>query len=116
MIETKDIAGYEGLYAIDTDGRVYSYKSKRYLKGGALIYGHKTVLLSKNGKAEMRLVHRLVAQAFIPNPNGLAVVHHIDGNPQNNSVTNLQWCTQKENVKHCIDAGKFGKMNRKGYI
>ena len=116
MIESKDIPGYEGLYTIDTEGKVYSYKSKRYLTGGTLVYGHKTVILSKNGKVKMHLVHRLVAEAFIPNPNNLPVVHHIDENPQNNTVSNLQWCTQKENVHHTIAAGKHGTMNRRRSI
>lgn len=113
MAEVKDIAGFEGLYTIDTEGRVYSHKSKRFIKGGTLFSGHQTVCLRKNGVAKVRSIHRLVAEAFIPNPGNLPIVHHIDGNPQNNAVSNLLWCTQKENVHHTIAAGKHGKMNRK---
>lgn len=113
MAEVKDVSGYEGLYTIDTEGRVYSHKSKRYIKGGSLYSGHQIVCLRKNGIAKMCPIHRLVAVAFLPNPGNLPIVHHIDGNPQNNSVTNLKWCTQKENVHHTIAAGKHGKMNRK---
>lgn len=112
MVTTADIAGYEGLYTVDTEGRVYSIKSKRYLKGGLQAYGHQVVCLRKNGASKTVGVHRLVAEAFIPNPNNLPVVHHIDENPQNNTLENLQWCTQKENVHHCISSGKFGKMRR----
>lgn len=116
MIEEKEIVGYEGLYTIDILGRVYSIKRKRYLKGGTLYSGHKTVLLSKDGKGKTHSVHRLVAQAFIPNPKNLPIVHHIDENPQNNAASNLQWCTQKENVHHTIASGKHGTMRRSGFI
>lgn len=110
MIQTKDIPGYEGLYTVNTEGQIYSFKSNRFLKCGTSTTGHKFVYLRKDGKAKMFQVHRLVAKAFIPNPKNLPVVHHIDENPQNNSVENLKWCTQKENVQYCIASGKFGKM------
>ena len=113
MPESKWVAGYEGLYSVDTSGRVYSHKNNRYMSGGTLAYGHKVVCLRRDGMQKMFSVHRLVAAAFIPNPDNLPIVHHIDGNPQNNAVNNLQWCTQKENVHHCRLSGKFGKMNRK---
>lgn len=113
MTEVKDIAGYEGLYTIDTEGRVYSIRRKKYLSlKPDSIFGYAHARLCKNGKVKAYNVHRLVALAFIPNPNNLPIIHHIDGNPQNNAVSNLQWCTQKENVHHAIAAGKHGKMNR----
>lgn len=113
MEKTADIAGYEGLYTIDTLGRVYSCKRKKYMAPSSLAYGHQVVNLRKNGVSKAHYVHRLVAEAFIPNPDKLPIVHHIDEDPKNNNVENLQWCTQKENVHHCIGAGKFGKMSRK---
>lgn len=109
----KDIPGYDGLYTIDTEGRVYSYKSKRYLSlKPDSIFGYVHVGLCKEGKMKLYNVHRLVAQAFIPNPNDLPVVHHIDDNKSNNRVSNLQWCTQKENVHHTIAAGNHGRMRK----
>ncbi len=113
MTESKDIPGYEGLYTIDTEGRVYSHKRKRFIKGGTLYSGHQIVCLRKNGVSKVHAIHRLVACVFIPNPDNLPIVHHIDGNPQNNAITNLKWCTQQENVHHTIAAGKHGKMNWK---
>ena len=102
----KDIPGYEGMYQISNLGNVYSCRAGKNLKGGTVSYGHKMVLLSKNGIRKPFLVHRLVAEAFIANPDNLPIVHHIDENPKNNSIENLKWCTQKENVRYCIESGK----------
>ena len=66
--------------------------------------------LHKDCKTKMHYVHRLVAEAFIPNPLNLPVVHHKDDNKQNNCVDNLKWCTQKENVHYTIMAGNHGTM------
>ena len=110
MTEVKDIAGYEGLYTIDTHGNVYSIKSGRYLTPCATYDGHMAVNLYKRGTMKRMSIHRLVATAFLPNPDNHPVVHHLDDNPRNNHVNNLKWCTQKENVHHTIIAGKHGKM------
>ena len=112
-LEVKDIPGYEGLYTIDAHGRVYSIRRKMYMKGTPLPYGHLAVALSKGGRSKLHYIHRLVANAFIPNPLNLPIVHHVDENPQNNDVSNLKWCTQKENVAHTIAAGKHGTMGRR---
>lgn len=61
---------------------------------------YRSVNLWHNGKTVHRLVHRLVAEAFIPNPNGYPIINHIDENPANNKVTNLEWCTYKYNAKY----------------
>lgn len=98
----KDIVGYEGLYQVSNKGRV---KSLRYYGGnneqikslGLRSDGYLNVSLSKNGKAISKSVHRLVAVAFIPNPENLEMVNHIDENKENNCVENLEWCTRSYN-------------------
>lgn len=62
-------------------------------------------MLYKNGKEKLLRVHRLVAMAFLPNPNNLPQVNHKDGNKQNNSVDNLEWCEQSDNMKHAYKNG-----------
>ena len=69
-----------------------------------------SVGLYKDGKVKQFCVHKLVAMAFIPNPNNFTVVDHLDGNKRNNCVENLEWVTQKENVHRCIAKGQFSKM------
>ena len=114
----KDVQGYEGLYKVSNLGNVYSYKSKKILKKYFPVFslgatGYNLVGLYKNGKQKMFGVHRLVAQAFIDNPLNLPIVNHKDGNKRNNAVSNLEWCTQKENVAHAIAMGVHGKIRRK---
>ena len=110
----KDIEGYEGIYQVSNKGRVKSLKrkicsnsnnhkyntlSEKLLKlsgGGKYIQ----VILCKDGKTSAKLVHRLVAQAFIPNPNNLPCVNHKDENKKNNDVRNLEWCTYKYNNEY----------------
>lgn len=112
----KDIKGYEGLYAIHEDGRVWSYP-KKLSRGnkfiGTNIKGaYKSVALVKNKKIEMVNVHRLVAEAFIPNPENLKYINHKDGNKHNNNVSNLEWCTASENGLHAYKVG-LSKRSKK---
>lgn len=94
----KDIFGYEGLYAITSCGKVWSYKSKKFLKlKQRKDNGYLEVSLCKNGVRKTRLIHRLVAEAFIPNPNNLPQVSHLDETKHHNWVNNLTWATAKEN-------------------
>ena len=103
----RDIPGYEGLYKISNYGRVmalkklqgYIMRSERILKP-RLINGYYVAHLCKNNISKNVLVHRIVAECFIDNPNNLPVVNHIDGNKQNNNVNNLEWVTHSENTKH----------------
>lgn len=98
----KDVVGYEGLYAVTSCGRVWSYKSKRFLKAFPIQVGYLMVCLCDNKKKENKYVHRLVAEAYIPNPNNYATVDHIDGNKLNNCVNNLQWMSIIDNlIKSC---------------
>lgn len=109
----KDVAGYEGLYKVSNLGNVRSVGmwtnirggSKRFLKGRVLKSGkgkggYLIVVLCKDGKQKTHTVHRLVAQAFIDNPNNLPEVNHIDENKENNVVTNLEWCSYSYNINY----------------
>ena len=119
----KDIPNYEGLYAATEDGHIWSYpKSKhpiigRYLKEQLQVTTHNrirphnqlVVSLWKNRKREMFLVHRLIAATFIQNLENKSDINHKDGNPLNNEISNLEWCSKKENMKHAIDTGLFNQ-------
>ena len=95
----KSIPGYDGMYEVSNYGRVKSLKRKihKFLKPAANHAWYLFVALSKDGKVKQYKVHRLVAQAFIKNPNNLPCVNHIDENKTNNNVNNLEWCTYKYN-------------------
>ena len=98
----KDISGFEGVYEISSYGRVRSVKSGKILStskcGGCR--GYLSVCLSKNGKRYGKLVHRLVAEAFIPVVEGLSEVNHKDEDKTNNRVENLEWCDHKYNMNY----------------
>ena len=107
----RDIEGYEGLYQISNKGRVKRlYKaSERILKPGWMTGGYLFVVLCKNGNQSNQRIHRLVAKAFLPNPENKPQVNHRDENKKNNRVENLEWATAKENLN-------FGTRNeRAGY-
>ena len=113
--EWKEIKGYEGKYIISNYGEVISLprlkqnnSKKQYVEPKELskninsTNGYVYVFLCNNGKYRNIRVHRLVAEAFIPNPNNLPQINHKDGNKQNNKVDNLEWCTCQENIRHAI--------------
>ena len=109
----KDIKGYEGIYQVDENGNVKSCErntsgkhiKEKIIKGGNYSNDYRFVCLRKDGKNSNKSIHRLVANAFIPNPNNYPYVNHKDGNKSNNNVTNLEWCTAKQNLQHAIDIG-----------
>ena len=111
----KWVEGYEGLYWITTTGRVISAdrydRFNRKVGGEVKMHlagsGYPFVSLYKNGKGKQRYIHRLVAEAFIPNPDNKPCVDHIDNCKTNNVVTNLRWVTYKENANNEITRAKM---------
>ena len=95
----KDIFGYEGLYQVSDKGRVKSigYGKERILKSFINKKGYIRVCIFKNGERKNYSIHRLVAQAFLSNPDNLPQVNHKDENQSNNNLENLEWCTAKYN-------------------
>lgn len=113
-----DIEGFKGLYQVSDLGRVksldrviidkngISYRNKsQILKPWNDGNGYMIVDLRKEGLRKTAKVHRLVAEAFIPNTLEKPQVNHIDGNKENNCLTNLEWCTSSENIKHAFKTG-----------
>lgn len=98
--EWKDVIDYVGLYEVSNLGRIRNYKTHRIIMQSIVNSGYKRVTLYKNNKPKTKLVHRLVAEAFLPNPDNLLVVNHKDENKLNNIVTNLEWCTQSYNTSY----------------
>lgn len=118
--QVADIHGYEGRYQITSDGRVFSLISNKFLSHGIKPGGYAFVGLHKKGvKTSYRMVHRLVAEAFIPNPYGKPEVNHINGDKLDNSINNLEWVTSSENTRHGFANGllsqgvnhHFNKLN-----
>lgn len=120
--EWKDIKNYEGLYQVSNLGNVRSLdrKIKQKNKNGEFQYvtykgkilkiqkqknGYLTIDLHKRNKFKRKLIHKLVAEMFIPNPNNYKCVNHKDSNIQNNRMDNLEWCTQSYNIKYAYDLG-----------
>lgn len=100
-----DIAGYEGLYAITDDGKVWSYRKNIFLKP-FLARGYFKVRLCKGRTNKQVLVHRIVAETFLPNPQSFPQINHKDENKKNNRVDNLEWCDAKYNIN-------YGKHNKR---
>ena len=105
MGEWRQIAEYEGRYSVSSDGEVFSHLSNKVLSQNIGITGYHTVeLFDGSGKSKRLLVHRIVALAFIPNPDNLPQINHKDENKGNNCVDNLEWCTAKYNMNYGLGA------------
>lgn len=117
--EWRPVVGYEGKYEVSNLGRLrtlgsrISHSRSGYNQRHTKLHnfsiekqwGYICVGLWEGGKCKQRMLHRLVAEAFLPNLNNLPFVNHIDGNKRNNIVSNLEWCTAKENAQHAIRTG-----------
>lgn len=103
----KDIKGYEGLYQVSNLGNVKSFNhgSPKILKVGKSTSGYFQVYLCKNKIKTQSQIHRLVALAFIENPNNKKDVNHINGIKTDNILTNLEWNTRAENIRHAYNIG-----------
>lgn len=111
----KDISNYGGLYEVSNIGKVRrSIKDiphdgtypGRILRG-IEIRGYRKINLYKNGRSKMFFIHRLVADVFLPKIKGKNFINHIDLNKKNNDVTNLEWCTARENKLHAMKHGAY---------
>lgn len=118
----KDVKGFEGLYSVSDKGRVKSHDKKHkhfkngaeYVRKGRILRPYKkkhgyleVSLYDINRKPHYKLVHRIVAEAFLPKVNGAEVVNHKDHSKVNNKVENLEWCTQKENCGYSLKKGFY---------
>ena len=102
---------FDGKYAACSDGTIISYarKNPKKLIGKIGSAGYRMVVLTIDNKKQYHNVHRIIAKAFIPNPKGLREVNHKDGNKLNNSASNLEWVTTRENQIHARDNGLVTK-------
>lgn len=96
------IDGIGTSYNIYDDGRCFNRNTNKFLVGSVKNTGYRMYNLTINGEKKYYSAHRLVAIHFIPNPDNLPVVNHIDGNKLNNNVTNLEWATQSEKQTTCL--------------
>lgn len=114
----KPVIGWEGRYDVSNDGQVRSWwYGKKHLSEPRILkikidrYGYPVVCLHHKELKKYPPIHKLVAQAFIPKSNEKLQVNHIDGNKQNNKVSNLEWVTNKENMNHAFKTGLIAKEN-----
>lgn len=107
QIERRPIKGWEGLYEITNDGQVYSFRKNSYLKPRLSMDGYKRVCLCNNKVRREYRVARLVAEAFLENPENKPQVNHKDYNRTNDVVDNLEWTTNYENAFYSFKEGRY---------
>ena len=110
-----NIKGYEGIYAVTSHGRIWSVKRKIWLAPSYTGHGYQTVCLCCQGIVEDKKVHRLVGEAFIPNPDNKPQINHKNGNKSDCRVRNLEWVTARENIQHASD-NRLNKVYKFSYI
>ena len=108
----KDVVGFEGRYMVSNLGnakscRYYGHEGEHLLKLSTHHCGYLVVTLGKRPERKQHTVHSLVAKAFLPNPDNLPAINHIDGNKANNQVSNLEWISYRSNTAHAINTGLF---------
>ena len=106
----KNIDGFNGKYQVSSWGNIRNAESGKVLKPFENSKGYLKIALYKNGKNYKKRINRLVAMAFIENPDELPQVNHKDGNKKNNSISNLEWVTNEENARHAKNL-KRGVIN-----
>ena len=118
MIEVETFVKIDGFekYEVSNLGKVRNIKSGRVLKPRLQNNGYLMLCLYKNNKQKNLLLHRIVATAFIDNPEGKPQVNHIDENKTNNDLSNLEWCTARENAIHGTRIKRFSEKNFKKVI
>jgi hypothetical protein len=122
----KDVPGFEGLYSVSNLQRVRSNKRKssgsyftvgdKILRPGVHSYGYPKFTLCKDGKLHYLQLHRIMALAFIPNPDNLPCINHIDNDPKNNSIENLEWCTWKHNTRQAYRQERLTKLGERNHM
>lgn len=103
-------------YAISKRGYVKNITTGKILKSRQTEFGHMQITIRLNNKSKFLFVHRLLAFLFIPNPDNLPWVNHLDNNPSNNKISNLQWCTPLGNTLHAIQQGRRHRKLTKAQV
>jgi hypothetical protein len=119
----KDVVGYEGIYKVSNYGLVkrvskirgvnLKYREEYYLVPTDNGKGYFRIKLSNNGKSKRVMLHRIIAEAFINNPENKKCVNHINHNRKDNRIENLEWCTHSENTLHAVKHGRWNQVKSK---
>ena len=113
----KDVVGFEEYFQVSNLGNVFSKRTNKVLKSVVSKNGYPTIptkIGGRNGKCYCLKIHRLVAEAFIPNPENKPYVNHLDSDRTNSNVENLEWCTHQENMKHAAESGNLNNDHKRG--
>ena len=115
-VKIKRIQGYEELYTISNYGEVFLIKNGLKRKTSITRAGYALITLSKNAVKKTFLLHRLVAEHFVPNPENKEEVNHIDGNKLNNKASNLEWVSGEENREKAIATGLINSFSNRNTV